>query len=218
LSACRLAEYGYSIRIAAKTRDVPANPPECELLIHQPIVAVEMPFGIYRGLGKESQITQAVINGDNHHPFFHESPGVVRGAAPVNESAAVNPKHHRQAVASSITRFRLRRVDIQEQAILAANPSRLRARTAELSRVEDKSGKESVALRRPPAQRSHRRSRVRDAEKFVPPSVVEPITSPLSVKAIGRWDEFSADAVATEISVKTQIAAAPNSSLEVNPQ
>jgi hypothetical protein len=50
------------------------------------------------------------------------------------------------------------------------------------------------------------------------PSVVEPITSPLSVKAIGRWDELPADAVATEISVKTQIAAAANSSLEVTPQ
>src|SRR5579863_8904833 len=50
------------------------------------------------------------------------------------------------------------------------------------------------------------------------PSVVEPITSPLSVTAIGRWDESSADAVATEISVKTQMAAAPNSSLEVNPE
>src|SRR5229473_1978819 len=109
------------------------------------------------------------MNCDNNHPFFHEPLGVVRGAAPVNESAAVNPKHHRQAVASSITRFLLRRVDIQEQAILAANPSRLGARTTELSRFEDKSGKESVALRRPPARRSRRRSRVRDAEKFVSP-------------------------------------------------
>jgi len=75
LSACRLAEYCYSIRITAKTRDVPANPPECELLVHQPIVAVEMPFGIYRGLGKESQITQSVINCDNNTPFFTSRSG-----------------------------------------------------------------------------------------------------------------------------------------------
>src|SRR6516162_8639109 len=56
-SARRLAKYGYSIWIAAKARDVPANPLERELLIHQPIVAIEMSFGVYRGLGKESQIT-----------------------------------------------------------------------------------------------------------------------------------------------------------------
>jgi hypothetical protein len=119
-------------------------------------------------------------------------------------------------VASSIIRFRPRRVDIQEQAILAANPSRLRARTTELSGLEDKSGKESVARRRHPAQRSHGGAAYGMPRNSFPPSVVVPITSPLSVKAIGGWDELSADAV--EISVKTQIAAAPNSRLEVNPQ
>jgi hypothetical protein len=45
-STRRLTEYGYSIRIAAKACDVPANPLERELLIHQPIVTMEMVFGI----------------------------------------------------------------------------------------------------------------------------------------------------------------------------
>ena len=169
MAAGGFSEYGYSILVAAEGRDVLANPFERELLIHETVVAVEMAFGIDGRLGKESQVTEAVIYGHYNHALFHESLGVVRGAAPVNESAAVNPKHHRQAVAFSITRFGLRREDIQEKAILAADSSRLRARTTELSCLEDKSGKESVALRWNPAQRSHRRSRVRDAEKFVSP-------------------------------------------------
>src|ERR1700758_3617800 len=40
-----------------------------------------MSFGIDRGLSKESQITQTVINCDNNHPFFHESLGIVSRAA-----------------------------------------------------------------------------------------------------------------------------------------
>src|SRR6202035_3592882 len=96
--------------------------------------------------------------------------GIVSGTASVDKSATMNPNHHRQATPLAFTPFRLWPKDIQEQAILAANPSRLRARTAELSGLEGKSGKESVTLRRPPAQSSHRRSRVGDAEKLIYPT------------------------------------------------
>jgi len=59
---------------------------------------------------------------------------------------------------------------IQEQAILTAKRSRgdrLRAVTAELSRLEDKPMKQPVRLGRCPAQRAHRRRGIWDAKKFV---------------------------------------------------
>src|SRR5208283_1295387 len=114
-----------------------------------------------RSLSEESQITDAVFDSDDDHAVFHELLGGVRSAAPLDESATVDPKHHRQAGTT-----RLRCKNIQEQAILVA-PSCLRALTAELSRFEISSGKGSVRLRRFPAQKSHGRSRVGDAEKFV---------------------------------------------------
>src|ERR1700691_2579105 len=168
LSARRLAEYRDSMRIAAKGRDVPANPLERELLIHQPIVALEMVFSIDRGLGKESQITQAVIHGDDDHPIFHEPFRNVSIAAPLRESAAMNPKHHREAGSPAISRGRRGRKDVQEQAILAAAAG-LRTLASELSCFKHKAGKGPVTMRWSPAKISYRRSRVGDAEKFVYP-------------------------------------------------
>jgi hypothetical protein len=61
----------------------------------------------------------------------------------------MNPKHHGQTVPVMI-RFQLWRKDIQEQTIFTADSAGLRARTAELSRLEEKSMKEPETLRRPP--------------------------------------------------------------------
>jgi hypothetical protein len=103
-----------------------------------------MAFCIYRRLGKESQETQAVINGNDNHFFAYEQLGIVRGAAAINESSSMNPKHHRQAAPIAITpsmiRLHLWGEDIQEKAILAA-PSSLRTLTSELSCLQEKSWK-----------------------------------------------------------------------------
>src|ERR1700677_2049452 len=168
LSARRLAEYRDSMRVAAKGCDVPANPLERELLIHQPIVALEMSFRIDRGLAKESQIPQAVINGDDDHSIFHEPFRNVSIAAPLRESATMNPKHHREAGSPAISRGRRGRKDVQEQAILAASAG-LRTLAFELSCFQQKAGKGPVTMRWSPAKISYRRSRVGDAEKFVYP-------------------------------------------------
>src|SRR5208337_1710456 len=116
LPARRLTEYRYPVRIAAKARDVIANPLERELLIHQPIVAIEMAFGIYRGLGKESQIPEAVIDRDDDHSFFHQLRGVVDAPGPSRQPSAMNPDHHRQAAPPAVTQLRMGRINIQEQA------------------------------------------------------------------------------------------------------
>src|SRR5215471_15280031 len=162
LSARRLPEYCDSVWIAAKPPDVPMNPFKRKLLIHQPVVAVEMAFGIYRGVRKESQVTQTVVNCDDDHPFFHQGRSVVRITAPKLKSAAVNPYHHWPTTTFVLIEFCRRRIDIQEKAILAANPSRLRACTTELGRMEDTTGKQPIRIRRSPAARAHRGSRVGD--------------------------------------------------------
>src|ERR1700758_4652448 len=122
-----------------------------------------MAFGIYRGVREESQITQAVINGDNDYTLFHERRRVIISGTPKLESATVNPNHHRQVTLLVIIEFPSRRVHIQEKAIFATNPSRLRARTTELSRTQEETGKYSVSLWWSPAERSHRGSSVRDS-------------------------------------------------------
>ena len=55
------------MRVAAKARDVPVDPLERELLIHEPIVALEMILSVDCGLGEESQVAEAVINRDDNH-------------------------------------------------------------------------------------------------------------------------------------------------------
>jgi hypothetical protein len=109
-----------------------------------------MAFGVNGRLGKETQEAQAVIDGDDNYSPSHKFYRVVWGAAPVDESTTMNPKHHGQT-APVMIRFQLWRKDIQEQTILAANSAGLRARTAELSRFEEESVKEPETLRRPPA-------------------------------------------------------------------
>ena len=82
LTARRFAEYRYSIGIAAKACNVPADPLQCELLVHQPIVAIEVAFGIYCRLRKEPQVTQAIVNCDDDYPLLHETRRVISIGAP----------------------------------------------------------------------------------------------------------------------------------------
>src|SRR5215470_15032492 len=94
LSASRLAEYRHPTRVAAKLLYVPMNPLECELLVHQSVVAIEMAFGIYRGLSEKSQVTQTVVNCDDDDALFHERRRIISIRAPKLESATMNPNHN----------------------------------------------------------------------------------------------------------------------------
>src|SRR5208283_5810824 len=115
LSAGGLAEDGHVRWIAAKGGDIVLNPRQRQLLVHEPIVAVFMTFGIDRALSEESQIAEAVVEGDDDDALFYEPLRVVRSAGSFNEAAAVNPNHHRQTGAA-----RSGGEDVQEQAILVA--------------------------------------------------------------------------------------------------
>src|SRR6266480_3187983 len=126
-----------------------------------------MPLGVYRGLCEESQITQAVVDGDDDYPLLHEWSRVIIITAPNLQSAAVNPHHHSPTTALAVVDFRRRRIDIQEKAVLTPNPSRLRARATELICIEEKLRENPVGFWWFPAARSDRCSRVRDAKKFI---------------------------------------------------
>src|SRR5208282_1739789 len=147
-----------------------------------------MAFSIYRRMSKESQQTEAVVDCDDDHSFFHQSRGVVGIAAPSRECATMNPNHHRQAFVVflssvflllwpilvdllSLVFLPLWRIDVQEEAILTANLHEksgieLRTLTAELSSLEY-AVPSAVGLRWRPAERTDGRHRVGDAQVFI---------------------------------------------------
>src|SRR5437016_12120774 len=67
--AGRFAEDSHVVWVASECRDVPLHPPQCELLVHDAVVARNV-IGRFRcqcGMGQESQCAKAIIDGDYYH-------------------------------------------------------------------------------------------------------------------------------------------------------
>jgi hypothetical protein len=166
----RLAENGNIVGVTAERNDVSLHPLECELLIHDPIVAGGMigRFSRQCWMGKKSQCAQAVIDRhDNHVATVRQAARIEVIAIAGGKGASMDP-HHNGARGIVVANGH---IHVQEQAIFAgARGTRrvgtLRTMIAELRRIKNV-GPRSVKLRRLPPQISYWRGRIGDAEKLV---------------------------------------------------
>src|ERR1700719_4624214 len=131
---------------------------------------------------QKSEYTQAIIDRDDDHTSYTGKPARVEIVAfPGREITAMDPDHDgtptQIGATLGLTAACLpvivvsRHIHVQEQAIFGAagyadDASSLRAMAAEFRRTEDP-GPTRVRLRRLPAQISHRRSGIGNAEKYV---------------------------------------------------
>src|SRR4029450_9425552 len=153
------------MRVTAKRGNVRPYPFQRELLIHQPVIGVEMTFGVQRRMREEAKNAEAIIHRYHDHiAAFQECGGYVECAAQDRQPAAVNPYHHGELPRRICLRG-MWPVDIQEQAVLAAGSFAWRrawlcALAPEAERVQD-------ALPWPigsggqPSELAHRRSAIR---------------------------------------------------------
>src|SRR6516162_4653775 len=116
VTASGLAKDRYSSGISTKGTNVPFRPFQREPLVHKTIVAVEMAFCVDRGMSKESEQSNAIINRNNDHLLGNESGGIIGIAAPACVCAAVNPNHHGQILAFVLPLFP-RRIHVQIKAV-----------------------------------------------------------------------------------------------------
>ena len=153
-------------RVATEADDVVANPPQCRLLVGQAVVAL-VAIGAQRRVCQKAQRPESVIDGDDDDiSAGGQPPCVVDVGTAVEESAAVEPHHHRPR--------RVRRCapgcpDRQVQAVLTGRESVVRIDASVLNAAQTWFGGIPHRVprhwrhRRLPAQCALRRGRVRDA-------------------------------------------------------
>src|ERR1700691_4203377 len=95
-----------------------------------------MPFAVERALRQESQVAEAVVDGDDDDALLDERSGVVVGSGASGQAAAMNPEHHGRPEMFLAAVLLDRHVDVQEQAVLTADSARLSALAVERRRVE----------------------------------------------------------------------------------
>jgi hypothetical protein len=165
-----LAEDGDAAGIAAEAGDVALDPAQRGLLVHQAVVARRAArLGGEGRVGQEAERAQPVVDGDDDHALAHQRRRVIVVALAGHQRPAVNPHHDGPGAEAVLGAGR--REDVQVQAVLrgagdAERRGRLRAVRRELGRVPypvPAGGR----LRRAPAQRADRRSRVGDAEELI---------------------------------------------------
>ena len=113
-SSCALSEDGDSLGVTTKGSNVPLNPLQSVLLIHEPVVAVEVV------IHQKSEGTQAVVD-DDHNGFSltgNSCPIVQHSARSSLQEFTTREKHH-HGIATLILRGITGGVNIQIQAILA---------------------------------------------------------------------------------------------------
>ena len=168
-AARRFTGHGHLAGIATEVGDAVVDPAQRRLLIGQAIVAD--PAGrTERGMGKEAERTQPVVDRDDDDIALLRQPsGVVDVAAAIEEGTAVDPHHHRPRVARR--HACRRRPYVEGQAVLAGGPAEigitrdvLDAAGTRVGRITHP-GPRGRRSRRLPSQRPHRGCRVRNARE-----------------------------------------------------
>ena len=172
------AEDGHVERIPAEKEDVIADPAEGELLVHETVIpggigieiVVPIRIRLFRGksgMGEKPESAKTVIDGDDDDAVLYQRGRIVVIAFANDEGASVDPNHHRAEPRLTVGVWS---EDVEEEAILGDGldsewRGRLGAVVAELrgfKRCEPR----SVPHGWTPAQITHRRSGVRNAEEF----------------------------------------------------
>src|SRR5262249_6631342 len=88
--AGRLAADRHAVRISAEMPDVVADPLECELLVHEPVIATNS-VAVQGRVGEPAKRPEAIIDGDdNDLAGADEDAGIESRASAVNKRAAMN--------------------------------------------------------------------------------------------------------------------------------
>src|SRR5260370_39870860 len=88
--ARRFAADRHPVRISAEMTDIVADPFECELLVHQPVIAGDS-IAVQGRIGKPAERAEAIIDGDDNDPMgADQDAGVESRACTGNERAAVD--------------------------------------------------------------------------------------------------------------------------------
>ena len=169
----RLAGDRHVVRVAAEPADVPLDPAQRRLLVHQPVVARRAARSRRdRRVGEEAEHAEPVVDGDDDGAVRRELGAVVVAAGVLREAAAMDPHEHRAAAV--VAAAQRRRGDVQVQAVLVERPGRherarrLRAARRELGGVADAVPGDR-RLRWPPAPVAGRSRRVgHPAERVAP--------------------------------------------------
>src|SRR5579863_1178508 len=156
--------------------DIVANPFECELLVHEPVIAGDS--GAVQGrIGEPAERAEAIIDGhDDDLVGTDENAGVEARAGAVNERAAMDEDPNRKPlVAVRLNGCR----DVEEETIFTEGRRRrklidhLRTRTARRGRFEYRGHARRRSGRRPTV-RAGGRVGVADALKLVDDTVAHP--------------------------------------------
>jgi hypothetical protein len=169
-AAAGLAEDRHVSRIAAERGDIVLDPPQRELLVHDPVVCKRVALGIDRGMPQEAERSDPVVQ--RHHDHV-AAPGklaaVVIVAFAAEQASAIEPDH--DGLVGRRIGFGLRRENVEIEAVLGGtrrrkNPAlRLRTGVGELRRKQGLRPPRDLA-RRLPAEFSHWRRGERDAKKL----------------------------------------------------
>ena len=164
------AEHRDVVGIAAERRDVALDPLQRGDLIHAGVIAERRARALpgQRRVGEEPESSESIVEADEQHTPLRELAAIVdcRRRPAVDESAAIDPDHHRQRGVGLLWRP----PDVQHQAVFARfGPERrgiarkrlLHAVVAEGRRRPD-AGPGDNRLRRFPPQIADRRRSERD--------------------------------------------------------
>ena len=164
-AAGRFAENRDVARIAAELRDIVADPFERRDLIEHAFVAARRNLSIgYVGEADESKWSKSIVNRDDYHvAAAREDRAVVESlrAGADGEAAAMNPDHHRSALA-----VERGRPDVEREAILGLFAVYYhRGERAEHARGSDARLRQSVARRGRRSTMRASRARAIDAHR-----------------------------------------------------
>src|SRR5260370_5006498 len=168
--ARRFATDSHTVRISAEMLDIVAARFECELLVHQPVIAGDS-IAVHGGSGKPAERAEAIIEGDDNDPLgADQDAGVESRACTGNERAAVDEDPNGEPVVVAVRADGRR--DIEEETIFTEGRrrrkliDRLRTRAARRGRVEYRVRARRSCGRRPTV-RTGRRVGVADALELV---------------------------------------------------
>jgi hypothetical protein len=92
----RFAKHSDVLCISTKPYSIGLNPSQCQLLVHQAVIASCVAFGIEGWMGEKTERLEPIIHcDDNYSACVYQRTWVVRFTCAARVSAAVNKDHHR---------------------------------------------------------------------------------------------------------------------------
>ena len=91
-----LTENRHIVGVTAKGPDVALHPTHRRLLIQKPVVARRAGEGLgaQSGMGKKTELTESVVDGDDDNPLRHQAGGIEAIAFSDDKSPSMDPEHH----------------------------------------------------------------------------------------------------------------------------